>query len=116
MKGLTLASALLLMGGLFFYSVQVLALHHEDTSAVASGTQLPNDEGIVVDILDTTGYTYMELENGSNRFWIVAPTTQVNLGDHIRFVENMSMENFTSKTLNRTFRRVIFVSSTMIKK
>ncbi|MDR4518874.1 MAG: hypothetical protein MRK00_16005 [Nitrosomonas sp.] len=102
--------------GLLFYPLNVLALHHEESRPVAAGKEYPNDEGKVLEILDTTGYTYMELENGDRRFWIAAPTTKVNLGDHIRFVESMSMENFTSKTLNRTFRRVIFVSSTMIKK
>jgi hypothetical protein len=104
------------LSGLLFYPFHTLALHHEETRVVAPGKQYPNDEGRVIEILDTTGYTYMELENGDRRFWIAAPTTKVNLGDHIRFVESMSMENFTSKTLNRTFRRVIFVSSTMIKK
>lgn len=104
------------ISSLLFYPLNALALHHEENGAVAPGKQYPNDEGKVVDILDTTGYTYMELENGDRRFWIAAPTTKVNVGDHIRFVESMSMENFTSKTLNRTFRRVIFVSSTMIKK
>ncbi len=116
MRRFVLTSIALIMISLLFYPVQALALHHEKAQAVATDNQYPSDEGKVVDILDTTGYTYMQLENGDKRFWIVAPTTQVNLGDHIRFVENMSMENYTSKTLNRTFRRVIFVSSTMIKK
>ncbi|GJL74337.1 MAG TPA: hypothetical protein PKM20_03150 [Nitrosomonas sp.] len=109
-------SITILISSLLFYPFNALALHHEETQTVAAGKQYPNNEGKVVDVLDTTGYTYMELENGDRRFWIAAPTTKVNKGDHIRFVESMSMENFTSKTLNRTFRRVIFVSSTMIKK
>lgn len=79
-------------------------------------TKLPNDEGIVVTVLDTTGYTYMELENGNRHFWIAAPTTKVKVGDHIRFVESMTMTNFSSKTLDRTFPRIIFVSATMMKK
>ncbi|SEQ75360.1 hypothetical protein SAMN05421690_100138 [Nitrosomonas sp. Nm51] len=101
---------------LFSYPLSTLALHHEETVTVAPGKQYPNNEGKVVDVLDTAGYTYMQIENGDRLFWIAAPTTQVKPGDHIKFVESMSMENFTSKTLNRTFRRVIFVSSTMIKK
>lgn len=83
--------------------------------AEQSAQPLPQNEGIVVSTLDTTGYTYMELENGGKRFWIAAPTTQVKKGDHIRFVENMSMHNFTSKTLNKTFDRIIFVTSTQVK-
>lgn len=108
-------ATMIAVSSLLFYPFNTLALHHEETRTVAPGKEYPNDEGKVVEILETTGYTYMELENGDRRFWIAAPTTKVNIGDHIRFVESMSMENFTSKTLNRTFRRVIFVSSTMIK-
>jgi hypothetical protein len=75
----------------------------------------PSDEGIVSSVIDTEGYTYMELENGDEKFWIAAPSTKAVKGDHIRFVESMRMRNFTSKTLNRTFYEVIFVTSTQVK-
>lgn len=92
-----------------------LVLSDQNVSSTKT-EKLPNDEGIVVSVMDTTGYTYMELENGGKRFWIAAPTTkEVKVGDHIRFVENMRMHNFTSKTLNRTFDQLIFVTSTQVK-
>ena len=91
------------------------ALHHEPPETSAAQEKMPNNEGIVIDILETTGYTYMELNNSGRKFWIAAPTTKVKKGDHVRFVESMAMENFASKTLNRTFSRVIFVSSTQVK-
>lgn len=91
-----------------------LVLSDQNVSS-AKTEKLPDDEGIVVSMLDTAGYTYMELENGGKRFWIAAPTTKVKVGDHIRFVENMRMHNFTSKTLNRTFNQLIFVTSTQVK-
>lgn len=87
----------------------------EQNVSSAETQKLPDDEGVVVSTLDTAGYTYMELENGGKRFWIAAPTTKVKVGDHIRFVENMRMHNFTSKTLNRTFNQLIFVTSTQVK-
>ena len=91
------------------------AVFSEQKSPSEAVQKLPENEGIVISALDTTGYTYMELDNGGKRFWIAAPTTQVKAGDHIRFVENMTMHNFTSKTLNRTFNRLIFVTSTQVK-
>jgi len=101
-----------------FCSTNVMALHHEpqDAQETQSSSNIAKNEGVVLDVIDTTGYTYMELENAGNRFWIAAPTTQVKKGDHIRFVQNMTMSNFTSKTLNRTFSTLIFVTSTEIKK
>ena len=109
---LSVLSVIIIISCLLLFSVNASAQQYEDTNAAAP---MPDDEGVVVEVLDTTGYTYMELESGDRRFWIAAPTTEVKLGDHIRFVRSMSMENFTSKTLNRTFRRVIFVTSTMVK-
>ena len=99
----------------FLLSLLIFSTSYAQNTSDAT-TKLPNDEGIVVSVLETTGYTYMELENSGRLFWIAAPTTQVKVGDHIRFVESMAMTNFSSKTLNRTFHRIIFVSSTMIKK
>ena len=117
---ISLLSLMALIGCLLFNSANVMALHHEPQNAQESkqesNEKTSNNEGKVVDIIDTTGYTYMELENGGNRFWIAAPTTKVNKGDQIRFVENMVMTNFTSKTLNRTFGTLIFVTSTEVKK
>lgn len=102
---------------IFLFSLLALLFFSNSYAQSASDAvkKLPNNEGIVVSVLDTTGYTYMELENGNRHFWIAAPTTQVKVGDHIRFVESMTMTNFASKTLNRTFHRLIFVSSTMKK-
>lgn len=113
---ISLLSFLALIGCLLFNSANVMALHHEPPNAQESNGKMPDNEGKVVSVIDTTGYTYMELENDGNKFWIAAPTTKVNKGDHIRFVENMVMTNFTSKTLNRTFSTLIFVTSTEVKK
>lgn len=115
MKNLFL-SLIALVGCLLLNPANVMALHHEPPNSQGSAGKLATNEGTVISFVDTTGYTYMELENGGNKFWIAAPTTKVNKGDHIRFVESMVMTNFTSKTLNRTFSTVIFVSSTEVKK
>ena len=112
---ISLLSLMALIGCLLLNPANVMALHHEPQNAQESNGKTPNNEGKVVSFIDTTGYTYMELENGGNTFWIAAPTTKVNKGDHIRFVQSMTMTNFTSKTLNRTFGTLIFVTSTEVK-
>lgn len=98
-------------------SIIILATSLSCLSSVSAyaETTYPANEGVVTSIIDTAGYTYMELANGDKKFWIAAPTTKVKEGDHIRFVENMRMHNFTSKTLNRTFDEVIFVTSTQVE-
>jgi len=109
-------SLIILLGCSLFNSASVMALHHEPQNTQESKEKMPDNEGIVVDTMDAGGYTYMELENSGHKFWIAAPTTQVNKGDHIRYFGSMVMSNFTSKTLNRTFSTIVFVTSTQIKK
>ncbi len=75
----------------------------------------PSD-GKVISLMNASIYTYMELEASNKRFWIAAPTTKVKVGDRVRFVESMVMENFNSKALNRTFDRIIFVSAATVLK
>ncbi|MEY3122634.1 MAG: hypothetical protein RI993_1459 [Pseudomonadota bacterium] len=103
-------AALLVMFALGIVSTITVQAESAPTVAV-----LPANEGVVVSSIDTTGYTYIELSNNGKSFWIAAPSTKVKNGDHLRFVESMSMHNFTSKTLNRTFDRLIFVTSTQVK-
>ncbi len=75
-----------------------------------------SSEGRVLATLDAPGYTYMELENSGKRFWIAAPTTRVKVGDRVNYVQSMVMNNFASKTLNRSFDRIIFVTSATVQK
>ncbi len=116
MKISHLAVITVLIGFLFCSPLIMATQYASESASENTAKSLPDNEGIIISTIDTTGYTYMELENNGDRFWIAAPTTQVKVGDHIRFVESMVMTNFSSPTLNRTFRRIIFVSSTMIKK
>ena len=53
-------------------------------AANAPSAGLPSNEGKVLSTLDAPGYTYMELANTENRFWIAAPTTRVKVGDRVK--------------------------------
>ena len=106
----------IMIGFLLLTATHVMAIHHEPKKEQTTDGKMSDNEGIVVTTMDAGGYTYMELENSGHKFWIAAPTTQVSIGDHVRFFESMVMTNFTSKTLNRTFGTIVFVSSTQVKR
>ena len=65
----------------------------------------------VVETMSSAGYTYIRVEEKGNKFWIALPETQVSIGEVISFYEQMLMENFTSRSLNRTFDRILFVEA-----
>lgn len=74
-------------------------------SAPAQGTHT----GVVKETVDGGGYTYMKIEEGLNAFWIAGPQTDIGVGETVSFGEQMWMYDFTSKALDRTFNRILFV-------
>ena len=96
--------------------LHAVAVEKTAPEAPSMAAAMSPSDGKVISSMNASIYTYMELEAGKKRFWIAAPTTKVKVGDRVRFVESMAMENFNSKSLNRTFDRIIFVSSATVLK
>lgn len=71
----------------------------------------PAEEGRVLSVINGGGYSYLELDVGGKTVWVAGIPVDAKKGDKVRYVENMVMENFTSRSLNRTFERVVFASS-----
>jgi hypothetical protein len=74
----------------------------------------PGKTGKVLETMDASGYTYIQVDTGSETFWAAAPQFAVKAGDDVVVPEGMPMENFPSKTLNRTFDMVYFVPSVLV--
>jgi hypothetical protein len=74
----------------------------------------PGKSGKVVETMDASGYTYVNVDTGSETFWAAAPQFAVKVGDEVLVPEGMPMTNFSSKTLDRTFDVVYFVPSVMV--
>jgi len=66
--------------------------------------------GKVTQTMDAAGYTYAEVDTGNKKVWAAARKTVLNKGDMIAFSTVMPMNNYFSKSLNRKFPVVYFVS------
>jgi len=64
--------------------------------------------GKVSETMNSGGYTYINIEKDNQKIWVAVPQTEVKVGQEISVIPGMSMPNFESKTLNRTFESVIF--------
>jgi len=64
--------------------------------------------GKVVETMDSGGYTYICLEKNGKKTWVAVPQMKVVKGKSMSFRPGAEMTNFKSKTLNRTFDRIIF--------
>jgi hypothetical protein len=67
--------------------------------------------GTVAETMNAAGYTYVKIDTGTEQIWAAAPGTQVKVGDTVSVPPGAPMKNFQSKTLDRTFDVVYFVSS-----
>ncbi|BCS53258.1 hypothetical protein [Geobacter sp. SVR] len=72
--------------------------------------------GKVVETMDGGGYTYLCLEKEGGKTWAAVPPMKVAVGDVIELQPGNVMTNFTSKSLNRTFERVVFSAGPAPKK
>lgn len=64
----------------------------------------------VISSIDVPQFTYLEVDQDGQTRWLAATTVAVKKGDIVEFTEDSTMDNFTSKTLNRTFDTLTFVS------
>jgi len=76
-------------------------------SAMASRSH----SGIVIEFMNSAGYSYIHVEENGTRIWLAAPETKIEVGQSIRWNSGAPMINFTSQSLNREFNEIFFVSA-----
>lgn len=67
-------------------------------------------KGVVLEVIPGGGYSYLNIEENGEKFWIAGPPVEVSVGQEVSFSEQVWMPNFTSRALNRTFEKILFVS------
>ncbi|QTQ35012.1 Uncharacterized protein ToN1_08390 [Aromatoleum petrolei] len=67
--------------------------------------------GVALDSIDANEYTYIEVDEGGKSYWIATARMQIMRGDMVQFDEGVTMAQFYSKLLKRTFQSVMFVDA-----
>jgi hypothetical protein len=63
----------------------------------------------VIDKIPAKGYTYLQVTENRNDYWIAVPTMEIEIGETVYFSKFMVMEDFRSDNINRTFKNILFV-------
>ncbi len=71
---------------------------------------LPN-LGRVLTVLQSGGYTYIEVDKSGSKEWLAVPHMELKAGEQIRYSKGVVMKDFHSKTLKRTFDNILFVGN-----
>jgi len=73
-------------------------------------------KGKVLETMDSGGYTYVQVDENGQKLWVAAMQTPVKVGDTVEFPDSPPMVNFQSKTLKRTFDKIIFAPGLAVNK
>lgn len=89
----------------------------EETASIlnipADGDQLAN-KGQVLSSVKAGMYTYIEVDSEGKTQWLAAPAVDIKDGSQIRYGEGAVMTDFYSKTLQREFEEVIFLTGVQV--
>jgi hypothetical protein len=66
------------------------------------------NSGKIIETMNSGGYTYILVDSGTAKTWVALPEMTVKIGDAVHYAEGMLMQDFHSKTLNRTFASLVF--------
>jgi len=64
---------------------------------------------MVVDKINTSNYTYLQVSENKKTFWIAVPSMEIEIGETVYFSKFMEMKDFKSETIDRTFSSLLFV-------
>lgn len=97
---------------LFFNTSMLSAASRTDNPGPAPAGQLEGMplQGLVLETINTAGYTYIHLETVQGRIWVAIPENIVPKGAQVTVDPGMIMRHFESKTLGRTFDTILFSS------
>lgn len=84
------------------------AEHSSNTRDVKVGAK---HVAMVLETMNAANYTYAKVDENGAIYWIAGPEATISVGTKISFIDQMVMQNFTSKSLGKTFESIVFVAT-----
>lgn len=85
-------------------------------AAAGAGAGGSGAGGTVRSVTNAGGYSYIEVDQGGQTVWVAATETPMKKGDKVEWQGASQMSNFTARSLNRTFDKIIFAQSVAVTK
>lgn len=77
-------------------------------ASIASSVWAASVSGVILEVQDVDGYTYVRLKTKEGETWAAVGKTPLKKGATIEIEDAMVMKNFESKSLKKTFPTIIF--------
>lgn len=82
-----------------------------ENSSAGSNVESTMHHGKTLEVIQTTSYTYLKLDENGSEVWIAVKKIDANVGDEYYYANSMEMKDFKSTELNRVFPSVFFVQN-----
>jgi hypothetical protein len=69
----------------------------------------------VKEVIQVKGYTYLRAQENESEIWVAVPKADIKVGSVLLFNNSMTMNDFESKDLKRTFETILFVEDVQEK-
>jgi hypothetical protein len=90
--------------------------HGDFPRPATPGAAPVSDSGVLKSVVNGGGYSYLEVDRGGKTVWVAAMQTPMKPGDKVQWQGDTEMSNFTAKSINRTFDKIIFASGVNVVK
>jgi hypothetical protein len=67
-------------------------------------------KGKVLQHIKTQAYSYLELKSNNKTFWAAVPLSDIKVNEIVHLKEQVWMNDFQSKSLNKVFDKILFAS------
>jgi len=81
----------------------------QKSSEIPENDNSGNHKVVVNEVLQTSEYTYLNVKEGESDKWLAVPKMEAQVGNTFYYVGGMTMTNFESKEMKRTFESIIFL-------
>lgn len=81
-----------------------------ETGDINTGTVSEFKTGIVSETIGVESYTYIRINQKDQDIWLASTPIEVSNGDQVRYSGDIQMNDFYSKSLERTFPVILFVN------
>ncbi|TRZ66856.1 MAG: hypothetical protein D4S02_06120 [Rhodocyclaceae bacterium] len=90
--------------------------HPTGMGAGMSKSDAPTKKGKVLSSVEAKSFTYIEVQDGSKKLWVVSPTVAVKTGNTISYADAPVQPKYHSASLNREFTNVVFTTRVVVDK
>lgn len=95
---------------LFIILLSITACNQDKKNQTAADLPPGTHAVDVIEVIQTSNYTYLQVFENDQKFWIAIAKAEAKAGDVFYFTNAMEMKDFKSKELNRTFPTILFVN------